>query len=134
MLVIAVTVAVAVTIAVLVAIAGGAGKSAVKHETHILEFLLRIQTVDFGDHDTLEKAGTDNEDRSIDKCLDDLGVSHHLDRRTVDDHIIIFCSQLGQKIGERIAFKEFRRVGRDSSYRKYRQLLDIVTVDYDRMR
>ena len=89
--VVAVSIAVAVSVAVTVAVAVAAlfVARAVQDERHVAVFLLVVQAIQLRKHRPLEQPGADYEERAVHEPVDDLGVGHNLDRRTVHNHIVI---------------------------------------------
>ena len=72
-----------------VAVAALVVAGAVEDEGHAGVFLLLVEAVELGEHRALKQSGTDDEEGPVGVSVDDLGVSHNLDGRTVDEDIVI---------------------------------------------
>lgn len=97
-------IAVAVTVAVITVTVAEAArtvdarccgiKRSVEDYRHVPVSVVIIEALYLVEHVALEQTGADDEERNIDISVYYLCVSHNFSRRTVDDDIIIFISQL----------------------------------------
>ena len=101
-IVIAIPVAVTISVAVRVAVAVSAlvVAGAVEDEGHAGVFLLLIEAVELGEHRALQKPGADDEEGPVGVAVDDLGVGHDLDGRTVDEDVVVLRAQPGHQLGK----------------------------------
>ena len=102
--------AVTVFVAVFVAVAAGA-VGAVEQERHVAVFLGRVVFLDLGKHRTLEQARAHDEEGDVGERGDEVGVGHDLDRRAVEEDVVVFGSQRIQKLPEARLGEELGGVG-----------------------
>lgn len=89
---------------------------AVEDEGHAGVFLLLIEAVELGEHRALEQSGTDDEEGPVGIPVDDLGVGHDLDGRTVDEDVVVLRAQLGHQLGKPRRLEQLGRVRRDGAH------------------
>ena len=112
---VAIVIAVAITIAVVAAVPATLGLRAVQYQRHVLELLLLVELLQVWKHAALHQAGANHEDGAVGQLLDDLGISHDLDWRTVDEHIVVFLTQLADHLAQAVGEEKLRRVWRDGT-------------------
>lgn len=114
-------------VAVLVGVAASAADGGIEDKRHVLESLLEVQIVEFGKHAALKQSHTNYKYRAVGFMLDDLRIGHDIDRRTVDEYIIVVLAQLCNKLTEAIRFKQLGRIGRYRAYRQHTQIAMLGT-------
>lgn len=128
---VAVAVTVAVAVAVAVAVTARVVAGAVQDEGHVAVFLLIIQTVKLGEHRALEQVGPDDEEGAVHVFVDDLGVGHDFDGRTVDYHVVVLRLEPGYQLSEPRGFEQFGGVGGNGADGKDEEGVDFVVGHYD---
>lgn len=113
---IAVAVTISVAIGMGVAVSALVVAGAVEDEGHAGVFLLLIEAVELGEHRALEQSGTDDEEGPVGIPVDDLGVGHDLDGRTVDEDVVVLRAQLGHQLGKPRRLEQLGRVRRDGAH------------------
>ncbi len=103
--------AVTVFVAVLVAVAA-VGFGAVEQEGHVVVFLGRVVFLDLAEHRALEQAGPHDEEGDVGERGHEVGVGNDLDGRAVEEDVVVFFAEFGQKLGQAGFGEEFGRVGR----------------------
>ena len=96
---IGIAIAVAVVVAVLVAIAAVA-MSTVECHTHVLVLLCLVHVVDVWQETTVEHSGTDDEECGVGIAVDDVGICHNLDWRTVEEDVVVFTTEFIDHVGK----------------------------------
>lgn len=86
-------VGVAVVVAVTGSVAGGGGVGAVEDDGDVAIATVVVETVDFGEHRALEKAGTDYEERGVGYAVDNGGVGNNLYGRTVEEDVVVLVAE-----------------------------------------
>ena len=85
---------VAVAISVGVAMTGGGEGGAVEYEGDIAIFTLFVDAFELGEHGAFEQSGADDEDGAVYVAVNNLCVGYNLDRRTVDEDVVVVGTQL----------------------------------------
>lgn len=106
-------VTVAVAVAVAVAVTARVVAGAVQDEGHVAVFLLIIQAVKLGEHGALKQTGADDEESAVHVFVDDLGVGHDFDGRTVDYHVVVLRLEPADKLSESGRFEQLCGVRRN---------------------
>lgn len=126
---------VAVTISVAVSGAEGTevgGVGAVEDQSHVAVAAGIVEVLDLGEHLALEEACADYEEGHVGVGVDDLGIRHHLHRRTVKQYVVVTCAQIVKHGFQTRGIEHFRRVGRQCAYRDQIQSLGLVgTAHHD---
>lgn len=65
----------------------------VQYHTEILKAFLLVDTLQFSQHTTVQQATTDDKDGAVSQFLDDLRISHNVDRRAVNKDIVVLATQ-----------------------------------------
>ena len=120
-----VVVAVAVLVAVLVvvavaavAVAAVAAGTAVEDEAEVVVLVAGVEFLEFGEHAALQEAHAHHEDGTIDVVADNLRVGDDVDRRTVDEDVVILLTQHIDGLAEELGLEQLRGVGRDGAHRQ----------------
>ena len=92
--------------------------SAVQHKGHILEPLFLVVALQFGEHIALQQPGTYHKEGTLCQLFDDLRIGHNVYRRTVDEDVIVTAAQRFHQFPETGFCQQFRRVGRNGTYRQ----------------
>ena len=112
---------VAVGVSVLVSVASAGFDGSVEDYAEPVELLLVVEFLDFREHLTLEQSRAEDEDCPVAVLADNLGVGNQLDRRTVDEHVVIVALEFPESLLETLVEEQFggvRRYGADSEYVK----------------
>ena len=112
---------VAVGVAVLVSVASAGFDGSVEDYAEPVELLLVVEFLDFREHLTLEQSRAEDEDCPVAVLADNLGVGNQLDRRTVDEHVVIVALEFPESLLETLVEEQFggvRRYGADREYVK----------------
>ena len=112
---IAVAVTISVAIGMGVAVSALVVAGAVEDEGHAGVFLLLIEAVELGEHGALKEACADDEEGPVGVPVDDLGVGHDLDGRTVDEDVVIPGPQPGHQLREPRGLEQLGRVRGDGA-------------------
>ena len=105
-------VAVSVPVAISVAVGAALAADVVEHgadQVRVGAFELVAGALELGCHGL---AAVDDQDDAVDQRRDDLGVRHQQDRRSIEDHVVVFLADFLQELLEAVGPDELRRVHR----------------------
>ena len=91
-LAVGIAVAVAITVTVAVAIAAVGTLGAVEDDGEVLETLLVVDLLKLGKHGAVEQPSTDDEEGAVGHLFQYLCVRHNVDRRAVNEHVVVFTA------------------------------------------
>ena len=120
-------VGVTVLVSVFVAVAAG-GLGAVEQEGHVVVLLGAVVFLHLAEHGALEQAGTHDKDGDVGERGDQVGVGHDLDRRAVEEDVVVALPKLVEERGQARLGEELGGVRRHSADGK-----DIQSVAADLM-
>ena len=124
-----IAVSVAVFISVTVAVSAGVYLCCVEHECHVLESAVAVVVFEGAEHASFEQSGAYYEQRAVNRAFDNVGVSHEVDRRSVDEDVLVVVAQgFDEFAKERIA-EQLDRVGRDCANGYVIEAFGCVMVD-----
>ena len=93
----------------MVAAMGGVG--AIEDHAHVLVALLVVEHCQLVESRALKQPCTHHEERAVDHGVDHLGVDHDVDRRTVNEYIVVLLLSLGQQLGQTPVVEKLGGVG-----------------------
>ena len=91
--------------------------------------VLFIELINLRHQTLVEQTGPCNEERHVNILCHDCRICNNLDRRTVDENIVIFFLQFVHHLREHIGKQKFRRVRRKDADRKTIEVLRNVHCD-----
>lgn len=91
---------------------------AVEDEGHVLVFVRSIETLDIREDFLVHVAGPHDEDSHVHKFCDDAGICHDVDRRTIQEDVVILVTHLLDHVPEPFGKQELCRVRRKVSDRE----------------
>ncbi len=98
-------------VAVARAVARGGGVGAVEDDGDVAVTAVGVEAVDLGQHGTLEEACADDEECGVGHAVDDGGVGNNLNRRTVEEDVVVFVAERCDEGFETSVEEEFCGVG-----------------------
>ena len=104
------------------------GLGAIEDERHVLELLLLVELLHLRQHAALHQACAYHEDGEVGKLLVDRGIGHHLDRRTVEEHIVVLGAHLADELFEERREEQLGRVGRNGADGQHVEVLPHPTL------
>ena len=116
-----VAVGVSVAVSVLVSVSCAGFDGAVEDYAQPVELLLVVEFLYFREHLTLEQSRAEDEDCPVAVLADNLGVGNQLNRRTVDEHVVIVALEFPESLLETLVEEQFggvRRYGADRQHVK----------------
>ena len=118
---ITVTIAISVTISVAITIASVSSARevhSIEHYRHSCIFTGSVERLQDRDSPLVEKSCAENEDGHVYLLCYNGGIGNYIDRRTVDEDIVVFLPQVFHHLMETVCKKKLCRVWRQLAHRQ----------------
>ena len=104
----------------MVAVASVTVRRTIEKSCHVVKLLLVIVSLNHWKHLTLKQFGTNHEDTHISPLSDDSGISHDINRRTVNEYVVELLAQFLDKsietrVVEQLCWVRWYRTYRDDA-------------------
>ena len=104
---------------------------AVKHQSQVFVLLIRIESLNSREHRALEQFRTNNENSLVDKTVDYLRIGNNLNRRTVDNNLVVFLANTLHQFFKAAVEEQFSWVGRNYTHRDNVKIRILNTAQND---
>lgn len=108
-----------VAIVAVAAVIAAAGGGPVQGVADVPVLAVLVEFFQFWEESLVYQAGPEDEDCAVYELVDDLGIGHYVDRRTVDDNEVVAGLQHIHRLAESWVCNQLGRVRRNGSDRNH---------------